>query len=381
MKASTYRTSATRLTSFLLLLIVLTSCASSMQDRVSARLNPTGLNLLFGTKPVDLSLNNACQPATSLTVINKEDKNVRYKADTYHLDSVEFAGSIAKYLEAKLIESNVNIDDVSGKEVHVSIEDLVIGWDFLWEALLIIRVTIPDINFSRLYESRQKRGNIYYALACATHLSTVKFLSEPTVQEYITCNKIETVVQGNDAILSQPLRSKHQKTTPVKGKAIMATAQSPKSRQHQREDPNIINDIILDHPYHIGDNYVSDFKQPNAQGAVFKYQFDISDPNLIPVLITIWVSDMVPRSHERFLRGDYQNQLVVNNNRIAILNSYIYGTKDRPRIDKITIPVDRHIFHNGSNEIEIIAGDCLDNNGNKDDFQVHKIIVGYEKGN
>lgn len=350
-----------------------------MQERVSAQLNAIRLNSRFNADRIDFSLRNKCQPAISLNVLNKEEKNVRYKVDTYYLYSDEFAGSIVKYIEDNLRRSNVPIDAASGKEVHVSIEHLEMDWNFTWNAFLLIKITIPEINLSRKYESNQKSGTVFNALSYAVHLVTMQFLSDPVVQSYITCNADRTIVQNNDNVLSGPMLPNQLKPKPDMAKASQAAAHVPISNDPSKKDPDIICEIKFKHAYHVGDDYSRKFDQPHAQNHTYKHTFDISDLKRTPHYFTIWVSGMVPNAHNRFIEGDYQNMLLINNRRICVLNDYVYGTVRDLNVRKITIPLRGRILRNGRNWIKIIAGERSSSNYNKNDFQIHKISFNYKK--
>jgi thiol-disulfide isomerase/thioredoxin len=144
------------------------------------------------------------------------------------------------------------------------------------------------------------------------------------------------------------------------------------------EDADFVTINLLDNTHHMGDDNVSRFKSTTPQGEVFESKFYIPDSNPSTFFITISVSDMVPKYHKQYLKGNYRTKLVINGSKIAILNNYISGTKDKPIIEDITIEVDKHIVKKGYNEIKIIAGYRRDKN-NCDDFQIHKIIVKYKR--
>lgn len=162
-------------------------------------------------------------------------------------------------------------------------------------------------------------------------------------------------------------------------KTALAVAPIPQAQiERSKKDVDFTTINLLDHSYHMGDNIVKRFKNPKPQGKVFEGKFNIADFNPSTIFVTIWVSDMVPKSHEQFLRGYYKTKLVINDSKVSILNKHILGRKDNSKIEQITIEVDKHIVKKGSNKIKIIAGVRGDKN-NYDDFQIHKVIVRYKK--
>jgi hypothetical protein len=134
---------------------------------------------------------------------------------------------------------------------------------------------------------------------------------------------------------------------------------------------------ILENTYHIGDNTVKRFENPEPQGLIFESRFNIPDNNLYDISITILVSEMVPKYHKQFLKGYYKNTLVINDSKIDILNRHIKGVEDRSTIQSITIGLDNHAVKSGNNVIKIIAGVRHEKN-NHDDFQLHGIILNYK---
>jgi len=164
-------------------------------------------------------------------------------------------------------------------------------------------------------------------------------------------------------------------TLPPLDRTSLATAPQLQDQTGSKGDPDLITINLLEQPYHIGDNNVSRFENIDPQGLKFESGFDIAHTNLSDIFISIWVSDMVPRYHKQFLNGYYKNKLVVNGSKIAILNRQIPGREDKPDVEQITIKLDKHVLKKGYNEIKIIAGNRKQNH---DDFQLHKIIVGYK---
>lgn len=216
-----------------------------------------------------------------------------------------------------------------------------------------------DIIFSKEINSHAPRGSyeIRGQIVRAVNNNIVRFIEE------LYKSTVDSIPQA------QIERSYKSTVTPI------PQAQIERSEKHA--DFTTIN--LLDHTYHMGDNNVSGFKNPKPQGIVFKSRFNITDTNLSTIFITIWVSDLVPKNHEQFLRGYYKTKLLINHSEIGILNNHISGIKDKPKIEKITIGINKHIIKKGYNEIKIIAGYRKDkNNKDKiyyDDFQIHKIIV------
>lgn len=186
----------------LLLTVIFSSCAHNFTSPAGEKLDTASLNESHNTEPINLAAEGKCPGTLPLNVINKESRTERYiiydsMGRKFYIIPNEFTDYVVDYMEAKLRESNLTVDDAKGKEIHVSIEELsekdaAAGFS-LW-AWVKLKITIPEIGYSQVYSGDDGSFNGYNAVAYAVHHAVQKFLEDETVQEYIQCRKADIEV-------------------------------------------------------------------------------------------------------------------------------------------------------------------------------------------
>jgi len=134
--------------------------------------------------------------------------------------------------------------------------------------------------------------------------------------------------------------------------------------------------VLLNEPFHVGDNVMKTFRNPDPQGIEIYREFDLDQSPLSDVFVIIWISELVPKQHPNFIKGYYRTQLVINGEGILTLNNRIRGKADSPNIEKLVIQLDRKKLRKGQNSLEIKGGA---HGGNYDDFEVHRIILSKDR--
>lgn len=174
---------------------MLSACSYNFTSNVGNRLDPQDLNDAYGTKPIDLSAEGKCPGTLPLKVINKEDRTEEYiiydsMGRTFYIIPNQFADYVVRYMELKLQESKVTVDDTKGKEIYVSIEEIkeenAAGGFSLW-AWVKLKIAIPEINYSRVYSGEGGSAIGYNSVAYGVHHAVQEFLEDKVVQEYIQC--------------------------------------------------------------------------------------------------------------------------------------------------------------------------------------------------
>jgi hypothetical protein len=175
---------------------ILSACAVNLNTYMPDSLTAEYLNNSFQTKPIDLAAAGQCPGTLALKVVNKETRKDRYMLyddglKKYYIIPDEFTQFIVKYMEEKLRESGLTVDDVGGKEIYVSIKEIqvqLVPFGGVW-ALTNLKITIPEINYTRTYSGREGSGLAQNALANAVHFPIQDFLKDPVVQKYVQCCK------------------------------------------------------------------------------------------------------------------------------------------------------------------------------------------------
>ena len=177
---------------------ILASCASiNLNPHVAHLMNAEYLNNSFQTKPINLAAAGQCPGTLALKVVNKETRKDRYiiydsMGRKFYIIPDEFMQYVVKYMEEKLRESKLAVDEVGGKEIYVSIENMreenaAGGWS-LW-AWAKLKITLPEINYTQIYSGNEGSGLGQNAVAYAVHFAVQNFLEDPVVQKYFQCRK------------------------------------------------------------------------------------------------------------------------------------------------------------------------------------------------
>ena len=178
---------------------ILASCAHNphnLNPYMSDLMNTEYLNNSFQTKPIDLAEAGQCPGTLSLKVVNKETRKDMYMVyETgmkLYVIPDEFTQYVVKYMEDKLRESKLTVDNVAGKEIYVSIENMrekIAASGFSLLAQVNLKITIPEINYTQIYNGSEASGHGGNALAYAVHFAVQNFLEDPVVQKYVQCRK------------------------------------------------------------------------------------------------------------------------------------------------------------------------------------------------
>jgi len=151
----------------------------------------------MGVNVVDLRSDGQCPGTLTLRVIDKEKKGEKYPylsslGASFYLFPDQYNKQIVKYIENRLHGSGVKTDDVVGKDIHVSIEEVketvipmvVAG---LYKGWVKLRISIPEIDYTQIYAGHDQSPITGNSVTYATHNAVMKFLKDPIVQKYIQC--------------------------------------------------------------------------------------------------------------------------------------------------------------------------------------------------
>jgi len=173
---------------------ILTSCALNLSD-ISHQLNhPTFLDEKTGTKRINLAENGQCSTVTlPVNPVNIETRTEKYVvSDTgnpkQYLIPKEFIENAVQYLERKLIESNLKVEEQSGKKILVSLEEAKSN-SGVWshETNVKLKIVLPEINYIQIYSGIEGGHYPNHAIAYALHLAIHEFFNDPVFQDYVKC--------------------------------------------------------------------------------------------------------------------------------------------------------------------------------------------------
>lgn len=177
----------------ILLLILTTSCAHNAANHVPDFLVTEDQNYSNETAPIDLTVDAQCPGARPIQIINKETRTEQYVygnnlGHEFYIIPEQFNEYIVKYMEENLVESGLTIDKETGREIHVAIEEVKeVTNAFNFWASIKLKITIPDIEYTKIYFGENGSGHAYKAVSYAIHLAVMKFIEDPIVQNYIRC--------------------------------------------------------------------------------------------------------------------------------------------------------------------------------------------------
>ena len=173
----------------------LLGCAKNFNQFVDKKLNPDLLNQKLQIEIIDLSKNGQCPGTLRLRMVNIEKRTDKYKlrdhpSGEWYVKPKGFTGRVAVYIEAKLVESKIEVDREKGKQILISMEDVKAedakgGWSV--RAIAKFKLQIPEIEYVRIYGGDQQSPMGDYAFAYAVGNAVQQFLQDPVFQQYVQC--------------------------------------------------------------------------------------------------------------------------------------------------------------------------------------------------
>jgi len=175
--------------------IFLSGCAgTNAASMLSRRLDLASLNTRLETKTNDLSVGGECPGIKSLKVINGETRTEKYCIDAtmgcrWYVIPKDFTDLIVKYIESKLIASNVNLSKGLDNQIIISLDELKLTEGFSFGSYCKIKIQIPDINYTNTYVAESGSGLGDLAAAHVIHLAIDNFFKDPVFQNYVRCHQ------------------------------------------------------------------------------------------------------------------------------------------------------------------------------------------------
>jgi hypothetical protein len=161
---------------------------------VSGVLDVLYMHEKMGTKRIDLSQNAKCPGTKVLNAINVEtrvDKQVLLEAQgEFYIIPRTLADSVATYINKKFVESGLAVDKEKGRIINVSIAEGKLEATHICRGSIELKIEIPEINYSSVYEGIESSPDCSNALSYAIHLAVMDFLQDPVFQKYIKCNDV-----------------------------------------------------------------------------------------------------------------------------------------------------------------------------------------------
>lgn len=177
-----------------LFIFLFTGCAANLTPHLTKVFETEYLNSQTSVTPIDLQSTGQCPGTRTLHVVNKESRTEKYTAYsvagvTYKIVPIEYVDIVAQYMEDKLRESKVSVDEKTGKEIDIWMEEVSAdgAWSFGCDVKL--KIAIPEIDYTHVYRGYEGSGNLINAIGYATNLAIDEFLNDPVVVRYIQCSE------------------------------------------------------------------------------------------------------------------------------------------------------------------------------------------------
>ena len=135
--------------------------------------------------------------------------------------------------------------------------------------------------------------------------------------------------------------------------------------------------VLLDKPFHVGDDSNKEMRNPRPDAPKFTARFDLP-ANIQPgittlVHITIQVGGLMPGSAKGQSAGLKATKLVINGTEVAVLNKLVRGADSPRNVQKLQIKIPGGILRATANEVAIFPGA---DTHTLDDFELHRVVVG-----
>jgi hypothetical protein len=178
---------------FGLFAFMLTGCARDITPLLPDVFKKEYLNYQTSVEPIDLQSAGQCPGARTLHVVNKDLRTEIYTVysvggTSYTIVPSEYTNLVVRYMEDKFRESKVPVDEKTGKEIYVWMEEVHAdgGWTFGCNVKL--KITIPEIGYTNVYSGYEGGAIIMNAIGYATNLAIGEFIKDPVVAKYIQCS-------------------------------------------------------------------------------------------------------------------------------------------------------------------------------------------------
>lgn len=170
------------------------SCAQNITSKLPSIFDKSYLNDKTSVQPIDLSSGARCPGTKVLHVVSKELRTEPYtvysvSGTIYRLIPAEYTRIVSQYMEDKLRESNVIINEQTGREIEIWMEEVHADGFWTFGCNVKLKVNIPEIDYTKVYAGYEGGEFIDNVIGYATNLALVEFIKDPVVQKYIKCTE------------------------------------------------------------------------------------------------------------------------------------------------------------------------------------------------
>ena len=181
-----------------IIMITFMGCTFHNTKYITEKLQPTELYKSYNVKPANLKAQSKCISPPTIKILNmetREDDHTVFEVpgQTSTINPKELTESVVAYLKYGFKKSKIEIDNNSIKIIQISFKDAKLlkgGWTI--GGNIKMKVDIPEIKYSEIYEAEDWSTNTFQAMAYAIHVVTRQIIDDPVIQDYILCAKTST---------------------------------------------------------------------------------------------------------------------------------------------------------------------------------------------
>lgn len=173
--------------------IFISGCVMNINKRMDSLLDPDYLAQKTSTRDVNLAESGQCQKVTiPVYPVNIEERTEKHiiciiNGVEHVIEPKRFVEQAVGYLRIKLTNSNLEVNEQTGKRILVSFEGAKTGTGWVDESSVRLKIDIPEINHSHIYSGKESSFKVEHSTAYALHLAITEFLNDPVFQKYVRC--------------------------------------------------------------------------------------------------------------------------------------------------------------------------------------------------
>lgn len=134
---------------------------------------------------------------------------------------------------------------------------------------------------------------------------------------------------------------------------------------------------LLAKPMHLGDQTQKTMKHPEPDAPAFETSFTWNArPPLDDLFLIVRVSHMIPKDYPEFIKGFWHAKLILNDQEAAILNKYLHGKQESPKVETVVVPIKGSLIKTGENTLKIQPGA---KDSDLDDLELESVILDSRK--
>jgi len=152
----------------------------------------TFVNMVIMNLEMQLDANNiAAINAGDLSVGRLNDRlvirNMQVQSGEISRETFKRRKHLIENLKTQLSKGLLTTDTLEKKTIIVSFEEAYASYSDPGPEMVRIKINIPSMNYVRSYTGEARDGDYYRVIAKAAHIANGKFLTDPDIKEFMSC--------------------------------------------------------------------------------------------------------------------------------------------------------------------------------------------------